>query len=519
MEAGTYDEEMTDLDDATELDDKRVSMLDAISAPNLVPMLSPGDVAKIGADAVAEYAVDLASCTDFHALYDRAMDTAMQVRKEKTWPWPKSSNVIFPLLTTAAVQFNARAMPAIIDGQAVVKGRVLGPDPDGTKRAKADRIGQHMTWQLLYRMPGWDEGTDKLLLTLPIVGNMFRKVWYDSIENANRSEIVSADDFIINNDAKSIETAPRYTQVLHYYPYEVQELVAAGLWREVPIDDSPEDGDGNDAQGLGDYYEQHRCLDLDQDGYPEHYVVTTTKEGNVARIVPCFGLEDITASLIGPDGKVAKTEKLSKIMEAGEENPQVWEIVGDIVKIERRQYFTKYGFIPAPDGSFYDIGFGDLLENVTGLIDTLQNQMLDAATLQNAQGGFLGSGVNVRGGSFKFASVGEWKRVDTQGGTLRDNIMPLSLPGPSAVSFSLLELLMQAAKDIASAQDVVAGRSGEHLDGRDGGCGGAGDGVPLADEFDAGVHGGDSDRTLQDGGGDVYPEHARVDRALGHVKS
>src|SRR5690606_27369025 len=112
--------------------------------------------------------------------------------------------------------------PVIVDGSNLVKGRVLGPDPDGDKRARADRIGQHMTWQLLYRMPGWEEETDRLLLILPIVGCMFRKTWYDSIENANRSDIVDGMDFVVHNDAKSIETAPRYTQVLHFYPYEVR---------------------------------------------------------------------------------------------------------------------------------------------------------------------------------------------------------------------------------------------------------------------------------------------------------
>src|SRR3546814_4251775 len=57
----------------------------------------------------------------------------------------------------------------------LVKGRVLGPDPSGDKKARAERMGQHMTWQLLYRMPGWEEETDRMLLMLPIVGCVFRK--------------------------------------------------------------------------------------------------------------------------------------------------------------------------------------------------------------------------------------------------------------------------------------------------------------------------------------------------------
>ncbi len=434
-------------------------MLQDILAPgvNLATMLDDNDLNKIGQDVIRDVEIDEASRGDWQKRYEKNVKIAMQVKEAKTFPWSGSANSKSPILTVAAIQFNAEAYPILVDGSNLVKGRVLGPDQDGEKRQRADRIGQHMTWQLLYRMPNWEEGQDKLLLNLPIVGNMFKKVYYDSIENANRSELIVAEDFIINNDAKSIESAPRYTQVLHYYPYEVAEFVAAGLWVEVPVES---DDAGEDDDALVDFYEQHRCLDLDEDGYPEHYVVTCTKEGKVARIVPCFGIEDITAAIIDPrTGQVGQTAKLSKIMEAGQQDPSVWEVVGDIVRIERRQYFVQYGFIPSPDGSFYDIGFGDLLENTTGLIDSLQNQMLDAATLANAQGGFLSSSVNVRGGNFRFASVGEWKRVDAGGQDLRAAIVPLSLPGPSPVSFSLLELLMQTAKDITSSQDVVAGRA------------------------------------------------------------
>jgi chaperonin GroES len=439
---------------------------DILSGRNLAEMLDDEQLGTIGQRVVTDYELDLGSRgrneqgEGWEARYERNMKVAMQIKEDKVFPWAGASNSKSPILTIAAIQFNAEAYPVIVDGSNLVKGRVLGPDPDGAKRARADRIGQHMTWQLLYRMPGWEAETDRLLLILPIVGCMFRKTYYDSIENANCSEIVNGLDFVIDNDAKSIESAPRYTQVLHLYPYEVQGLVNAGLWLDVPRDDedSPQDD-----EALGDYYEQHRCLDLDEDGFPEHYVVTCTKEGKVARIVPCFGPESITIRRLDTG---ATTRLKDLVEEAGQAFPDpmdamhaAMQVAGPVVKIERRQYFTKYGFIPSPDGSFYDIGFGDLLDNVTGLIDRLHNQILDAATLANAQGGFIGSGVNVRGGNFAFRTVGEWKRVDAGGQDLRSQIVPLALPGPSPVSLSLLEMLYQQARDITSAQDVVAGRA------------------------------------------------------------
>jgi chaperonin GroES len=420
-----------------------VDILEAADAQtNLAEILPENDVTAIGQKVLRDVQIDRDSLTDWLPRYQRAMDTAMQVRQAKTFPWPGAANIRYPLLTTAAVQFQARAYPAIVDGSNLVKGRVLGPDPEGMKRARADRIGQHMTWQLLYRMPGWEEDTDRLLLMLPIVGCVFRKSYYDPISATNCSDMIPASDFIVNYWTVSLERAPRYTHVLHLYPHEAQERIASGLWRKIRVEG---DNAGEDSDALVDFYEQHRMIDMDDDGYPEPYVVTTNVHGEVARIVPCFGLSDVVVSI--PGG----TAKLIKLVQEGRLNE-----VGQVVRIERRQYFSKYGFIPAPDGSFYDLGFGTLLEDISAAIDTALNQIIDAATLQNAQGGFVGSGVNIKGGNLKFV-LGEWKRVDTTGGTLRDNIMPLTLPGPSSVLYSMLGMLIEAARDITSVQNVLTG--------------------------------------------------------------
>jgi chaperonin GroES len=418
---------------------------------NLAEILTEEELATIGSRVTSDLQIDEASrgkgtegkgASGYLERYQRWLDMAMQVKQAKNFPWPNAANVKFPLLTVAAIQFQARAYPAIVDGSNLVKGRVLGPDEDGTKRARADRMGQHMTWQLLYRMPGWEEDTDKLLLMEPIVGCVFRKTYFDSIANANRSEMVSSEDFVINYWAKSLETAPRFTHILRYYPHEVLEKIQAGLWLEISPAAISEDG--SDEEALVEFYEQHRNLDLDDDGYPEPYVVTSTKDGKVVRIVPCFGKDEVTVKTSVGLFRLSDIEKGA--LEGSE-----------IVKIERRQYFTKYGFIPAPDGSFYDIGFGFLLEELGETVNATINQMLNAGALQNAGGGFLSSGINHRGGNVTFR-LGEWKRLDVANSTpLKDNIFHLEHPGPSRVLFSLLGMLIGAAKEITSVSEINTG--------------------------------------------------------------
>lgn len=427
----------------------KITLAEILSGKNLIELLDAGQVSKIGQDVIRDYRIDENSRTNWLNDYKKSLDLAMQVVEPKSFPWPNASNVKYPLLTVACIQFNAMAYPAIVDGSNLVKGRVLGPDPDGTKRERADRMGQHMSYQLLYKMDGWEEETDKLLLILPINGCVIRKSYYDKIRGTNCSDLIPAEDFVINYWAKSLNTAPRYTHVLHYYPYEARELIAAGLWVDVPISSDPvsDKVTSEDDDAAVDFFEQHRMIDLDDDGIQEHYVVTTTTEGQVARIVPCFDMSNVYMQV---GGEVKKASDLTEQELDAPDHP--------IVRIERAQYFTKYGFIPAPDGSFYDIGFGKLLLNHGEAIDGTINRMMDAGALQNAQGGFIGAGVNIKSGDTRIR-LGEWKRLDTGSVPLKDAVMPLNLPGPSPVLMQLLEMLISSARDITNSSDALTGNS------------------------------------------------------------
>ena len=84
-----------------------------------------------------------------------------------------------------------------------------------------------------------------------------------------------------------------------------------------------------------------------------------------------------------------------------------------IARIKPVEYFTKFPFIPNPDGGIYDLGFGLLLGGINNSINTLINQLIDAGTLNNLQGGFIGRGIRIRGGNLRFQR--EWKQADFTG--------------------------------------------------------------------------------------------------------
>jgi hypothetical protein len=69
-------------------------------------------------------------------------------------------------------------------------------------------------------------------------------------------------------------------------------------------------------------------------------------------------------------------------------------------------------------------------------VNTAINQIFDAGTMANSNGGFLGRGAKIRGGVYTFAPW-EWKRVDSTGDDLRKSLVQLPTREPSAVLLSV----------------------------------------------------------------------------------
>ena len=432
-----------------------------VKSKNIAEDLDAISLDDIGSRVFKEYEVDVTSRAEWKQKTEEALELAMQVTKEKQFPWPKAANVIYPLVTTAATQFAARAYPAIVNGRSIVRGVVVGDDdgepkigqdgtplmqngpqgpqpvwktPPGAKRQRADGIGEHMSWQLLDEQPEWEPETDQLLHLLPIVGTVFRKTYFDPGKGRNVSVMVSPMKLVINYHAKSIETAARATEEFELYPREIEEAERAGLYLipELPYGEA-ENSEG-DKDKPHEFLEQHRYWDLDEDGYPEPYIVTIHKRSRkVVRIVARYDESE------RGEGSIHFNRRSHKIQ-----------------KIEPIHYYTKYDFIPNPDGGVYSLGFGQLLRPINESINTVLNQLLDAGTLQNAGGGFIGKGLSMNAGAIRF-QLGEYKTVNSQGGNIRDNIVPFPAPGPSAVLFNLLGFLVEAGKEIAAIKDVLTG--------------------------------------------------------------
>jgi chaperonin GroES len=280
---------------------------------------------------------------------------------------------------------------------------------------------------------------------------------------------------------KSFEKANRITQVIRYTKNDIQERVRRGIFLEMDTDQSSLLSENalsqaaDETQGLHapasdsvDIYEgleQHRWLDLDGDGYQEPYVVTVrTDTCQVLRIVARFfdqgdvyRVNDKAMNL--QLSHAATTENLQAKEEYKAEAKKLKEAKNNhIVRIVPQQYFTKYPFIPSPDGGFYDLGFGALLGPLNESVNTLINQSIDSGTMANTAGGFLGRGVKIKAGTTSFNPF-EWKPVDTTGDDLRKGIFPLPVREPSTVLLQLLQILVSYSEKISGSTDIMTGVS------------------------------------------------------------
>ena len=409
-----------------------------IEEVNLAEKLSEDELTKIGREAREGFDADCLSRESWEKRVDEWVNLAKQTTEVKNFPWPKASNIKYPLLSTAAMQFAARAYPSLVpsDGK-VVKAKIIGKDPDGQKTKTAEAVSIFMSYQLMDEMDGWEEEMDKLLIMLPIIGTVFKKTYWDSLKKVNCSKLILPKNLVVNYWAKNLRDAERISEVLEINSRVLKERKQSGLWLDVDIGDpsvseaepNSDAPDSNDDTTPYIFIEQHTYLDLDDDGYKEPYIVTFHKAtSKVFRIVPRFDNDTI-----------------------------YFNDDGDLVKIEPIQYYTKFGFVPNPDGSFYDIGFGVLLGPINEAVNSLINQLVDAGTLNNLQSGFIGKGLRLRMGETKF-SPGEWKVVNSTGNDLKQQIVPMPSKEPSNVLFELMGSLITSGKELASVAEIFVGK-------------------------------------------------------------
>ena len=420
---------------------KKLSIDKILSNPtNVVHLLDENCLGGIFDYCDVRYKDLVATRTPRNEKLKEANEEALQVYKQKDFPWPKAASVKYPLITNACIDFASRIYPAVWQDGDVAKTKFYTDNKD---YEAGKRIANYLNYCLAERIPGWNQNLDKLTTALPINGLMLKKVYFDPEIMTVRSELVFPQDLFVPSDASELSDAPYY---FHRYTRTRRDIISylrSGLWaganedefQEEDIDDGskatnasvrPEDVATTVFADMFEVVEGYIYLDLDGDGFDEPYIVTfIPKVSKVVRVVPRFDESSILRNSA---------------------NDAIYRIIP-------QEFFVEYPFMQSPDGSLYALGLGELLLSINQAVDTSINQLLDAGTLNNTSGGWISNSVRLNKGTNTF-SPGEWKAVNSFTGKLADNILPMPKSEPSQTTFALLQTLIDAGAQIAGAQQI-----------------------------------------------------------------
>jgi hypothetical protein len=410
-----------------------------IDSENILEDLSEADVLDIKERVVEGYDLDKQSMDDYLDKYDKVIKLASMDDDlgDKTFPFIGASKVMLPQLAKAAIDFNSRTLPEIVNRQDVAHHKVWG-QPNALKEAKAERRSLATNYQLKKGIDGWAARMDRALLLLPVAGMYFRKKWWK--DGKIQDCLITADKMIYDHDADSFKEAPRKS---HWFTIEQNDFESAVRNEYYADIESHKDKDGKDKQPKVDkpltLVESHCTLDLDKDGYCEPYIVTFCECcDTVVKVERRFAEDDIYVD----DGMV--------------------------ISIKGEEFFTQHGFIPDLKKPAIYNGWGQLLYDTLTSLNTMMRQIIDAGTLNNTamNSGFISSNVKTPGRS-KSQRVelilGQLTKVDVGAGqSLRDMIWTPQFAGVSQSFYQVLQDLKNEVDQYVTASqtmDVAAGEA------------------------------------------------------------
>jgi chaperonin GroES len=442
-------------------------LLEFVGKQNIADKLDDETLATLGQRVKRQFDEDTESMKDWIEGVDEGQKLAKPEYRGKSQPWQGASNFKSPILAEARTSFGDKASLEILRAKNLLKADIIGKDREGTKKELADRVIEAMNYQINYTMSSWRKEQKRLMYSLPDQGCMFKKTVFDPLIGENVSHVIQYPNFAVNQATTTIEKARSFTQVLDVDQNGMLERQAAGVWLDKDL--FPEDSDGdegsNEAGGVVHaaendfrFLEQHCFADLDNDGYEEPYVVTIHEQTmKIVRIVPRYDIQSFIVKT--KEGRVLNlVEKIKRdniaAFEAGQPlpgEPNLDEV--KLVSVIPVVQITKYGFIPAPDGTFLDVGYSHLLGAIVQSVNAITNQVTDSGSLRNMGGGFLAKGFRKKMGPIK-TKPGEYIETNLSAQNLHQGILPNPNPEPSTVLFAMLEKLEAQGKGYAAIIDA-----------------------------------------------------------------
>jgi hypothetical protein len=410
---------------------------------NLVDFIDESILEKISNDLLDAIQTDKQSRSEWEKTYtDGLKYLGMKFDETRSQPFEGSSGVVHPILAEAVTQFQAQAYKEMLPAKGPVKTEIVGARTIETED-QAERVQEFMNYYIMNEMDEYDPELDQMLFYLPLAGSCFKKVYFDFVLNRAVAKFVAPEDLIVPYEAADISSAERITHSISMSANEIKKQQVTGFYANVDIgsgsysEDMDEISEAiDDIQGISPSYKENRNRTV----YEVHTVLDIE------------GFEDLDQQNM-PTGL-----KLPYIVTIEEDSQKILSIrrnykQNDLLK-NKINYFVQYKFLPGL--GFYGLGLSHMIGGLSKASTSILRQLIDAGTLANLPAGFKARGMRIRDEDDPL-QPGEFRDIDTTGGSLRENLIPLPIKEPSNVLMQLLGILVDSGKRFAAIADMNVG--------------------------------------------------------------
>ena len=406
---------------------------------NLAELLPDDILDPIGSEMQSNYMDYKMSRKDWEESYVKGLDLLGFKYENRSEPFQGASGATHPVLAEAVTQFQAGAYKELLPADGPVRTQILGVSTQA-KEQQAQRVKDFMNYYIMDQMQEYEFEFDQMLFHLPLSGSTFKKIYYDELLGRAVSKFVPADDLVVPYSATSLEDAEAICHVVKVSENDLRKQQVSGFYKDVEL---------NKSLSVSDKVtEKERELEG----------TTKNKEEDVYTLLECHANLDIEGfEDVGADGSPTGV-KLPYIVTIEEGSRKVLSIKRNFEpndpKRRKIQYFVHFKFLPGL--GFYGFGLIHMIGGLSRTATSALRQLLDAGTLSNLPAGFKQRGIRVKDEASPI-QPGEFKDVDTPGGSLKDAFYPLPYKEPSATLLQLMGIVVQAGQRFASIADIQVG--------------------------------------------------------------
>lgn len=414
-------------------------------AANIMYDLSEQELDDLANNVVEWVDVDIESRKDWEQRMDQAMELlGLNNVPDDELAFDGASAVTYPLIGEAVVQFQARAIEEVFPSEGPVKTKVVG-ELTKEKEDQADRIKNHMNYQILDQDRSYFWQVDTMLFYLPLAGSAFKKTYYDTVSDMVVSRFIPSPDFIVPYIATDLASAPRYTHRMFKNTSEMKKLFETGFWEEIDLPDStPYTTDTTDDR-------EHQNRDKADSRSPEVHA-----DDDVYTVYEChcdlmLDNDQETYSRNSPLPYIVTVEKGTREILSIRRN---WK--EDDEMMQKRIWFTHYKYLPGL--GFYGFGLLHIIGSVAEATSGTIRALLDSAAFANMQGGYVSNDAKMEPGD-EHIEPGVYKEVNMSAEELARAFYTPPFKDPAPALATLFERLLEAGKSFSNSTEVLTGEA------------------------------------------------------------